>query len=325
MVVARSCRRRRSLALRSSSPARLLPPPDGTSEPFCNNPITLSAVTDLPDPLSPTRHSVSRSRTCSETPSITRSPPGLLPRLTTRLSMSRTRFDMIIALRRLCEERSDDAIHLSSIGGYGLLRFARNDVEGSSLPALPLLHAWIERVARGVANQVDAEDGDREQQAGPEDQRGFYLEIRAALGHDIAPGRRFRTDAGAEKRHDRVDPPEEARDETDHKPHADAEHRRAKPDQQRYPPTVQNPGKHVAAVAVGTEHELRGRGLQPLRRGEQQWIVRRKPGRQQRGQDHQRKADACGGDNRRRREKSEPRPERRGDGNEMFGKGFDRH
>src|SRR4051794_29343136 len=75
-----------------------------------------------------------------------------------------------------------------------------NDVEGSSLPALPLLHARIERVARGIADQVDAEDRDREQQAGPEDQRGFYLKIRAALGHDIAPSRRFRTDAGAEKR-----------------------------------------------------------------------------------------------------------------------------
>ena len=32
----------------------------GTSAPFCNSPITVSDVTDLPDPLSPTRHSVSR-------------------------------------------------------------------------------------------------------------------------------------------------------------------------------------------------------------------------------------------------------------------------
>src|SRR5438105_2314962 len=203
MVVARSWRRRRSLAPRSSSPTSLMLPPDGTNEPFCNNPITLSAVTDLPDPLSPTRQSVSRWRTCSETPSMTRSPPRLLPRLTTRLSMSRTRFDMIIALRRLCGERSDEAIHLSSVGGHGLLHFVRNDVEGSSLPALPLLHAWIERVARGIADQVDAEDRDRQQQAGPEDQRRFDLKIGAALGHDVAPGRRLRTDAGAEERQDR--------------------------------------------------------------------------------------------------------------------------
>src|SRR5436190_642508 len=146
------------------------------------------------------RARASRSVWARSTSSIWRSPRGRLPRVTTRLSMSRTRFDMIIVLRRLCEERSDEAIHPSSIGGYGLLRLARNDVGGSSLPALPLLHAWIERVARCIADQVDAEDRDREQQAGPEDQRGFYLKIRAALGHDIAPGRRFRTDAGAEKR-----------------------------------------------------------------------------------------------------------------------------
>ena len=45
---------------------------DGTSEPFCNRPITVSDVTDFPDPLSPTRHSVSPSRTCRETPSMMR-------------------------------------------------------------------------------------------------------------------------------------------------------------------------------------------------------------------------------------------------------------
>ena len=45
----------------------------GASAPFCNRPITVSEVTDLPDPLSPTRHSVSRSLTRSETPSMIRS------------------------------------------------------------------------------------------------------------------------------------------------------------------------------------------------------------------------------------------------------------
>ena len=90
MVVARSCRRRRSLAASSSSPTSLMLPPVGASAPFCNRPITVSEVTDLPDPLSPTRHSVSRSRTCSEMPSMMRSSRDLLPRLTTRLSMSRT-------------------------------------------------------------------------------------------------------------------------------------------------------------------------------------------------------------------------------------------
>ncbi len=62
----------------SSSPTSLMLPPDGTSAPFCNSPITVSDVTDLPEPLSPTTHSVSPSRTCSETPSMMRSPPRLL-------------------------------------------------------------------------------------------------------------------------------------------------------------------------------------------------------------------------------------------------------
>ena len=59
MVVARNCRKRRSLAVSSSSPTSLTLPPVGTSAPFCNRPITVSEVTDLPEPLSPTRHSVS--------------------------------------------------------------------------------------------------------------------------------------------------------------------------------------------------------------------------------------------------------------------------
>src|SRR6266853_204859 len=145
MVVARNCRRRRSPAVRSSSPTSLMLPPDGTSEPFCNSPMTLSDVTDFPDPLSPTRHKVSPSRTCSETPSMIRSLRGFLPRPTTRLSMSRT------------------TLVISSL------------VVKLSLAALTLFHAGIERVARGVADQVDAEDCDRQQQPRPEDQRRFYL------------------------------------------------------------------------------------------------------------------------------------------------------
>jgi hypothetical protein len=35
-----------------------------------------------------------------------------------------------------------------------------------SLAALALFHAGIERVARGIADQVDAEDRDRQQQPG---------------------------------------------------------------------------------------------------------------------------------------------------------------
>src|SRR5882757_3879135 len=66
MVVARNCLKRRSLAARSSSPTSLTLPAEGTSEPFCKSPITVSEVTDFPDPLSPTRHSVSPWRILAE-------------------------------------------------------------------------------------------------------------------------------------------------------------------------------------------------------------------------------------------------------------------
>src|ERR1700688_2140547 len=189
MVVARNCRRRRSPAASSSSPTSLMLPPVGASDPFCNSPITVSDVTDLPEPLSPTTHSVSPSLTLSEMPSMTRGPCAVLPRLTTRSLMSRTTFFMSsLSQHRHCEERSDEAIHSFFLRQDGLLRFARNDVERSSLLArnddetyslasLPLLHAGIERVAGGVADQVDAENRDREQEARPEDQRRLDLKI----------------------------------------------------------------------------------------------------------------------------------------------------
>src|SRR5258708_4037705 len=185
MVVARSCLKRRSLAPSNSSPTSLMLPADGTSEPFCNRPITVSEVTDLPDPLSPTRHSVSPSRTCNETPSMTRSLRGFLPRPTTRLSMSRMMLVMALLSHRHCEptgrraappdDRLPEAIQLSSqrLHKAGLLRryaplhkrfaFVAGNDGVNSLPALPLLHAGVERVAGGVADQVDAQDRDRQQ------------------------------------------------------------------------------------------------------------------------------------------------------------------
>src|SRR5665213_1840996 len=197
MVVARSCRSRRSPAASSCSPTSLMLPPDGASAPFCSSPITVSAVTDLPDPLSPTRHSVSRSLTWSEMPSMMRSWPARLPSSTARLSMSRTMLVMPVS-RRHCQrqtrsacdrernplhrhclrqtrsvcarERSDEAIHPSQQRlDCFVARAPRNDVEKESLAALALLHAGIERVAGGVADQIDAEDGDRQQQTRPED------------------------------------------------------------------------------------------------------------------------------------------------------------
>src|ERR1700710_1093809 len=207
MVVARNWRRRRSLAFKSSSPTSLMLPADGVSAPFCNSPITVSDVTDLPDPLSPTTHSVSPCCTCSEMPSMMRLPDGSLPRPTTRFWMSRMTEVMLIPYQpslRGAKRRSNPVFLCAALRKAGLLRFARNDVERVSLAPLPLLHLRIERVAGGVADQVDAEDRDREQEAGPEDQRRLDLEVGAAFGHDVAPGRGFRIDAGAEERQDRL-------------------------------------------------------------------------------------------------------------------------
>src|SRR5205807_9715590 len=169
MVVARNCCKRRSLAVSSSSPTSLTLPPEAISEPFCSRPITVSEVTDLPDPLSPTTHSVSPLATCNETPSMMRGACASLPRPTTRLLMSRMAV-MQSTFPRHCER--SEAIHLSQLpcGCYGLLRFARNDGVGQSLAAPALLHARIERVARGIADQIDAEDRDRQQQSRPADQ-----------------------------------------------------------------------------------------------------------------------------------------------------------
>src|ERR1700686_1897737 len=216
MVVARNWRSRRSLAASSSSPTSLMLPPDGASAPFCKSPITVSAVTDLPDPLSPTRHIVSRSRTCSEMPSMIFSPRGFLPRLTTRSLMWR----MTLVMRSSQPSFRGDAKHRTrnlEIPGLVLAHHPgmtkldcvvacarRNDGVADSLPALALLQAGIERVARGISDQIDAEDRDRQHQSRPEDQRRFYLKIGAALGHDVAPARRLRADAGAEERQDRL-------------------------------------------------------------------------------------------------------------------------
>src|SRR6202012_1671190 len=107
------------------------------------------------------------------------------------------------SLRRHCEERkrrsNPDYFLGKTLDFFASLAMTKT----YSLPGLALLHAGIERVARGVADQVDTEDRDRQQQARPEDQRRLDQEVGAALGHDVAPGRRLRADAGAEKGQDR--------------------------------------------------------------------------------------------------------------------------
>src|SRR5439155_14592169 len=170
----------------------------------------------LPDPLSPTRHSVSPLATCNETPSIMRGARVSVPRETMRSLMSRTTV-MQSLFPRHCEEPTgprearpddrlrDEAIHLSAMPRGRMDCFASLAMTGrESLAALAFLHARIERVACGIADQIDAEDRNRQQQSRPEDQGWLDLKIGAPLRHDVAPGRRFRADAGAEERQDRL-------------------------------------------------------------------------------------------------------------------------
>src|SRR5258708_17316815 len=138
-------------------------------------------------------------------PSMMRLPAGSLPRPTTRFWMSRTTLVMShhsppsFRGARSANPESRD----SGSGPPDHPGMTASISLNPSLRALPLLHLRIERVAGGVADQVDAQDRDRQQQTGPEDQRRLDLEVGAALGHDVAPGRRLRVDAGAEERQDR--------------------------------------------------------------------------------------------------------------------------
>src|SRR4051812_21642030 len=107
-------------------------------------------------------------------PSMMRLAAGSLPRPTTRFWMSRmTGFMLTLPPSSLrgAQRRSNPVLLRATLRKTGLLRFDRNDGERISLATLPLLHLRIERVAGGVADQVDAEDGDRQQKAWPEDQR----------------------------------------------------------------------------------------------------------------------------------------------------------
>ena len=133
IVVARSWRRRRSVAVSSSSPTSLTLPPEGTSAPFCSSPITVSDVTDLPEPLSPTTHSVSPSCTWSEMPSMMRWPPGFLPRPTTRLLMSRTMLVMRVSRAVIASEAK--CLGFVIPDGARAPDTMRNRASGISIPA----------------------------------------------------------------------------------------------------------------------------------------------------------------------------------------------
>src|SRR3546814_11211809 len=68
----------------------------------------------------------------------------------------------------------------------------------------PLFHARIERVAQAVAENVDGEDGGSEEGAGEQDDPRRALTHVAAVGDDVAPGRDFARQTGAEETEERT-------------------------------------------------------------------------------------------------------------------------
>src|SRR6201991_2121842 len=110
--------------------------------------------------------------------------------------MSRMGVVMLRSLHRHCERRrSNPGAARVALDCFVASLLAMT--EPSPSLSLPLLHPWIERVAGGVADQIDAQDRQRQHQAWPEDQRWLDLEVGATFRHHVAPGRGFRIDAGA--------------------------------------------------------------------------------------------------------------------------------
>src|SRR5262245_55426362 len=154
MRVQRRSRSRSSLAVSTFSPSSRISPSVGFSA-LASRPMTVKAITDLPEPDSPTRQTIS---------------PGSTVKLTFSTAWARSAPDGSATVRLL-----------TSRTGFAISDF--------------LAHLGIERVAQPVAHDVDRQHGQREEDAGIEDVVREHAEQRAALGHDVAPARRLRRDA----------------------------------------------------------------------------------------------------------------------------------
>src|SRR4051795_1347039 len=152
MRVPRVARRSASDLVVSSSPSRRIEPLSTAMAAFGSSPITACAVTDLPEPDSPTTQTISLAPTVRSMPltACARSPPPWMA--TDRLEISRTGAFMSHALR----------------------------------------HFGIERVAKAVAQHVHGENGRGQHDAGIDDVVGIEAEHLAPLRHDVPPGRHFR-------------------------------------------------------------------------------------------------------------------------------------
>src|SRR5215470_3653938 len=165
MRVPRIARKSASDLVVSSSPSSRIEPLSTAIAFFGNSPITACAVTDLPEPDSPTTQTISLAPTETLMPRTAcgRSPLPLMA--TERLAISRT----------------------------------------GALMSDPLHHFGIERVAQSVAQDVDGQNGHRKENAGIDDVVRKQAKHLPALGHDVAPGRHLRRDADAEEGQDGLD------------------------------------------------------------------------------------------------------------------------
>src|SRR5918996_5360328 len=170
MRLPRSARRRARRASKSSSPSRRIEPAAGVS---CgaSRPMVASAVTDLPEPDSPTTQTSSRGRTAIVTSSMANGRSAPAGRRTVRPRMSRT----------------------GSAGRFVLMR--------SHLPR----DARIEAVAQAIAENIHGEHGESEQQARQEQDPGRDLEEGAGLGDHVAPAWDLGWRPSTEKAQDRFE------------------------------------------------------------------------------------------------------------------------
>src|SRR5688572_28573218 len=165
MRAPRSSRSRASPAARRFSPSRRIFPPL-TGSAFGSRPMIACAITLFPDPDSPTRHRISPRLTAKDTP--------------------------LTACPR------------SAPGGSAMARSSTSSVFRSRL-SYSLGHLWIQCVAQPVAEDVDREHRDREEDAREEHVVRIRDELDASLGHDVAPGGDVGREPDPEEGEDRLE------------------------------------------------------------------------------------------------------------------------
>src|SRR5215469_6200435 len=175
MRAQRSARNRGSATTRRSSPSRRICPA-ATGSAGGRSPMIAWAITDFPDPDSPTRQTISPAATLrlALLTAFARSAPT--GSMTVRSRMSRT----------------------------GAMSSRENGWK-SALSSEPLAHAWVQRVAQSVAQQVDRKDSQRQKYARIENAVGIDPEERPAFCHDVAPGRGLRGYAHTQEGEKRFD------------------------------------------------------------------------------------------------------------------------